>query len=72
MQEHVAKHFVARAFGLILVPAVVYMFWFWVHFTILTHSGPGDEFMSSKFQQTLRNSPLSLQARGPSALLRLR
>ena len=29
--DYVGKHFFARAFGLIFVPAVVYLFWFWVH-----------------------------------------
>jgi dolichyl-phosphate-mannose-protein mannosyltransferase len=44
--QHVGRHFAARAVGLILVPALVYIFWFWVHFAILTYSGPGDAFMS--------------------------
>jgi dolichyl-phosphate-mannose-protein mannosyltransferase len=67
-QEHVAKHFLARAFGLIFVPAVVYLFWFWVHFTVLNRSGTGDEFMSPAFQQTLLDSPLTLNAEGELAL----
>ncbi|KAM0787551.1 hypothetical protein ACM66B_003621 [Microbotryomycetes sp. NB124-2] len=60
--EHVARHFVARAFGLIVVPAVVYLFWFWVHFKVLNRSGTGDDFMSAAFQQTLLDSPMTLAA----------
>ncbi|KWU46308.1 PMT-domain-containing protein, partial [Rhodotorula sp. JG-1b] len=56
------RHFAARAVGLILVPAVVYLFWFWVHFTVLTKSGTGDDFMSPAFQQTLQDSPLTALA----------
>ena len=48
-----AKHFCARALFLILMPLFVYLFWFWVHFAILTRSGSGDSFMSAEFQQTL-------------------
>ncbi len=50
------KHFVARAFGLILVPFLIYLFWFYVHFSILTRSGPGDDFMSPEFQETLSDN----------------
>lgn len=64
LQEHVAKHFLARAFGLIFVPAVVYLFWFYVHFAVLNKSGTGDDFMSPAFQQTLQDSPLTLNAEG--------
>ncbi|GAA5997777.1 dolichyl-phosphate-mannose-protein mannosyltransferase [Rhodotorula paludigena] len=60
--DHVVRHFAARVVGLILVPAVVYLFWFWVHFTVLTKSGTGDDFMSPAFQQTLQDSPLTALA----------
>lgn len=63
-QKHVAKHFFARAFALILVPAAVYMFWFWVHFKVLAYSGTGDDFMSPAFQETLIGSPLTVDAEG--------
>lgn len=63
-QDQVARHFMARAFGLIIVPAMVYLFWFWVHFRVLNRSGTGDEFMSPAFQQTLLESPLTLNAEG--------
>lgn len=54
----VAKHFCARALLLIVLPIGVYLAWFWVHFALLTHSGPGDEFMSAEFQQTLIGNEL--------------
>ncbi len=49
-------HFLARSFGLILVPIFFYLFWFWCHFAVLTHSGPGDAFMSHRFQSELKGS----------------
>lgn len=49
-----AKHFMARALGLILVPIILYMFFFSIHFQILSKSGEGDGFMSTEFRQTLR------------------
>jgi dolichyl-phosphate-mannose-protein mannosyltransferase len=50
------KHFAARAFGLILMPFIFYLFWFQVHFAILTRSGPGDDFMTPEFQETLSDN----------------
>ena len=58
------KHFAARAFGLIVVPFFFYLFWFQVHFAILSRSGPGDDFMSPEFQETLSDNIMSLQAIG--------
>lgn len=58
------KHFYARAFSLIIVPIGIYLFWFYIHFAILNESGPGDSFMSSRFQDTLKNSPLKMSALG--------
>ncbi|GAA5970820.1 hypothetical protein JCM11641_004467 [Rhodosporidiobolus odoratus] len=60
--EHVTRHFLARVLGLIVVPACVYLFWFYVHFAVLVKSGTGDEFMSPAFQQTLLDSPLTALA----------
>ncbi|KAK9421082.1 putative Dolichyl-phosphate-mannose--protein mannosyltransferase [Seiridium unicorne] len=51
-----AKHFAARAFGLIIMPFIFYLFWFQVHFAILTRSGPGDDFMTPEFQETLSDN----------------
>ncbi|ANB13845.1 Pmt4p [Sugiyamaella lignohabitans] len=57
------KHFFARLFSLIFVPLCIFLFWFWVHFAILTKSGPGDGFMSSKFQETLGDNILAKLAK---------
>lgn len=57
-----AKHFAARAFALIIVPFLFYLFWFQVHFTILNRSGPGDDFMSPEFQETLSDNVMAANA----------
>ncbi|KAJ5059623.1 Dolichyl-phosphate-mannose-protein mannosyltransferase-domain-containing protein [Bipolaris maydis] len=56
------KHFVARLVGLLIVPFFLYLFWFQVHFAILTRSGPGDDFMTPEFQETLSDNVMSLQS----------
>ncbi|KAI1908710.1 Dolichyl-phosphate-mannose--protein mannosyltransferase 4 [Ophidiomyces ophidiicola] len=53
------QHFAARAFGLIVVPFFFYLFWFQIHFAILNKSGPGDNFMSPEFQETLADNALA-------------
>ncbi|KAE8266621.1 hypothetical protein A4X09_0g5721 [Tilletia walkeri] len=55
--QHFGKHFVARSVGLIVWPACIYLFTFWIHFAILHKSGPGDNFMSPQFQHTLKGNP---------------
>ncbi|KAH9905316.1 dolichyl-phosphate-mannose-protein mannosyltransferase 1 [Xylariomycetidae sp. FL2044] len=50
-----AKHFMARAFCLIIIPATFYMAMFAIHFLCLVNPGDGDGFMSSEFQATLNN-----------------
>ncbi|KAI1818339.1 glycosyltransferase family 39 protein [Poronia punctata] len=55
-------HFAARAMGLIVLPFLFYLFWFQVHFSILTRSGPGDDFMSPEFQETLSDNVLTANA----------
>jgi dolichyl-phosphate-mannose-protein mannosyltransferase len=47
--DHFWKHFMARAVGLIIVPFIIYLSFFYVHFAVLTHSGTGDTFMSPAF-----------------------
>ncbi|RCH97543.1 hypothetical protein CU098_009952 [Rhizopus stolonifer] len=62
--DQVLKHVYARAVALIILPITIYLFWFYVHFAILNESGPGDSFMSTRFQDTLKNSPLKMAALG--------
>jgi dolichyl-phosphate-mannose-protein mannosyltransferase len=49
------KHFMARAFCLIVIPLTFYMAMFAIHFVCLQNPGDGDGFMSSEFQATLNN-----------------
>lgn len=56
------KHFAARAVGLIIIPFLFYLFWFQVHFAILYRSGPGDDFMSPEFQETLSDNAMLANA----------
>lgn len=56
------KHLGARITGLIIVPFLFYLFWFQVHFAILNRSGPGDDFMSPEFQETLSDNIMTQQA----------
>ncbi|PKS12155.1 hypothetical protein jhhlp_001453 [Lomentospora prolificans] len=59
-------HLFARVVGLIVVPFIVYLVSFYLHFAILDHTGPGDAQMSSLFQANLKgtdvgkNSPLEI------------
>ena len=59
-----SKHFLARVIGLIIVPFLMYLFWFQVHFSILNRSGPGDDFMTPEFQETLSDNLMTQQAIG--------
>jgi len=63
-QELFWRHFAARAAGLIVLPLVVYLSFFWIHFTILTHSGTGDTFMSPQFQESLAGNELLINSIG--------
>ncbi|KAG8530845.1 uncharacterized protein KY384_004202 [Bacidia gigantensis] len=58
------RHFAARLTGLIIVPFLIYLFWFQVHFAILYRSGPGDDFMTPEFQETLSDNLMASQAVG--------
>ena len=57
--QQFGMHFAARAFGLIVIPSFFYLFWFQVHFTVLYRSGPGDDFMSPEFQETLADNAMA-------------
>ena len=54
----------ARAFALIVVPIILYLTCFYIHFAILTTSGPGDSFMSPAFQETLAGNEMLLNSQG--------
>lgn len=56
--SRVIKHLAARATGLIVIPAVCYVGYFYIHFSVLSHSGNGDGFFSSAFQSQLIGNKL--------------
>ncbi|ORY26861.1 hypothetical protein BCR39DRAFT_539830 [Naematelia encephala] len=56
------RHFLYRTVGLIIVPFLIYLSFFWVHFKVLKYSGPGDTFMSPAFQETLAGNELLLNS----------
>ncbi|KAG9043252.1 hypothetical protein FS837_009835 [Tulasnella sp. UAMH 9824] len=60
--EQFWRHFAARALGLIVWPAIVYLSFFWAHFKVLKYSGTGDSFMSPAFQETLAGNELLLNS----------
>jgi dolichyl-phosphate-mannose-protein mannosyltransferase len=53
-----ARHFYARAIGLIAIPISIYLASFKLHFAILNKTGPGAAFMPAEFQATLAGTPL--------------
>ncbi|KAF9482561.1 O-mannosyltransferase [Pholiota conissans] len=57
------SHFAARAVGLIVVPFIIYLSFFYVHFAVLTQSGTGDSFMSPAFQETLAGNEMLLNSK---------
>ncbi|GAO46232.1 protein O-mannosyl transferase [Saitoella complicata NRRL Y-17804] len=54
-----AKHWAARGAFLIVWPFLIYALNFYLHFTILENSGPGDAQMSSLFQANLKGTDLT-------------
>ncbi|BES91409.1 dolichyl-phosphate-mannose-protein mannosyltransferase activity [Nesidiocoris tenuis] len=56
--KYILKHFVARIFGLIVLPALLYLCIFYIHLTVLNRSGNGDGFFSSAFQSVLEGNSL--------------
>ncbi|ODQ81298.1 glycosyltransferase family 39 protein [Babjeviella inositovora NRRL Y-12698] len=57
------KHWGARIVGLCIIPILVFMAAFKVHFDLLSHSGTGDATMSSLFQANLVGSSVGLDPR---------
>lgn len=51
------RHFVQRLNYLVLLPFVLYLFWFWVHFKILKYGSDDNQFMSETFQDSLELKP---------------
>ena len=51
------KQRLAQFAAVIGLAAIIYLGSFWLHFALLTHSGPGDAFMSPAFQSTLIGNP---------------
>ncbi|PFH50266.1 glycosyltransferase family 39 protein [Amanita thiersii Skay4041] len=60
--EYFWRHFMARAIGLIAIPFILYLSFFYIHFSILTTSGTGDSFMSPAFQETLAGNDMLLNS----------
>ncbi|KAJ2397659.1 Dolichyl-phosphate-mannose--protein mannosyltransferase 4 [Coemansia sp. RSA 2603] len=54
-----ASHFIARAFGLIAVPLTLYLTFFYIHFAILTKTGPGDGYHTAQFQMQLKDNHMT-------------
>ncbi|KYK61730.1 putative dolichyl-phosphate-mannose--protein mannosyltransferase [Drechmeria coniospora] len=55
-------HLVSRVVGLIVVPFLIYLLSFALHFAILSNSGPGDAQMSSLFQANLNGTDVGMDA----------
>ena len=60
--QEFGRHLTARITGLIIVPFIFYLLWFQVHFAVLYRSGPGDDFMSPQFQETLSDNIMTLSS----------
>ena len=60
-------HLLARAAALLVVPAAMYLLFFYVHLSLVYRSGPHDQIMSSAFQASLevrRGAAAPLEDRG--------
>lgn len=60
------RHWIYRVVYLIVVPVLIYVGTFYVHFVILERSGTGDSHMSSMFQSRLVDSPIK---NGPDLII---
>ncbi|KAF4516843.1 hypothetical protein B566_EDAN006238 [Ephemera danica] len=56
--KYTLQHFMARVICLIIVPAILYMTFFYIHLQVLNKSGNGDGFYSSAFQSQLQGNSL--------------
>lgn len=56
MQTTLGAHVFTRVVGLIVVPFLIYLLSFALHFAILDQTGPGDAQMSSLFQANLKGT----------------
>ncbi|XP_004713302.1 protein O-mannosyl-transferase 1 isoform X1 [Echinops telfairi] len=52
-QACVCCHLLARAVALLVIPALMYLLFFYIHLILLFRSGPHDQVMSSAFQASL-------------------
>ena len=64
------RHWAARIGCLIVLPIMVYITCFKIHFLILNHSGPGDAQMSSLFQANLVGNDFARNPLGQWPILR--
>lgn len=55
-ESYATLKFLARGASFIAIFALLYITQFWVHFALLTKSGPGNAYMSPGFQKTLENN----------------
>jgi dolichyl-phosphate-mannose-protein mannosyltransferase len=51
------KRWLGEGAILVIIPALVYLSVFWIHFSLLPRTGQGDAFMPANFQQTLIGDP---------------
>lgn len=56
-------HFVSRVLALIVIPLLLYLTLFAIHFAVLNKTGPGDAFMSPPFQSTLIGNRLNQESK---------
>lgn len=59
VQMNVCVQSVHRVLCLVVVPVLLYVFWFYVHLSFLNRSGPHDQLMSSAFQASLQVNTVS-------------
>ncbi|KAI9275400.1 Dolichyl-phosphate-mannose-protein mannosyltransferase-domain-containing protein [Sporodiniella umbellata] len=60
-KTQLSSHFFSRVLGLLLIPVLVYVTSFYVHFSILTRPGTGDTFMPIEVQNELQGlAPVSV------------